>query len=314
MNNLNAAFYTEAGKKRGLGHLIRSYTIYEKFKSLNVKSSFFLDSDIDFTHKFGDIKYFKWSELNTVSGYDIIFIDSYEADISLYEEISKSCRLAVFIDDYSRLDYPKGVILNFLPGANKLFFKQKKEKNTYLLGPEYIPTREQFLNSTPVKQNQIFIMLGGTDIANLSLNILDCLKDIDTKKVIVVNNKSVAEKLSKNQDAHVLFQPTDKELAKNMANSSLAIATASMSLYELAYFKIPAIILTVAKNQEIGAKQLIKYHFALKSISIEDKFLENKVKKEATKQYLKNNLIINESIDGQGAQRIFNNVMEMINK
>lgn len=83
MNNIRAAFFTEAGHSRGMRHLIRSFAISEKLKSLGVKTSFFLDSDIFFDGKFKEITYFEWDKFSLNSGFDIVFIDSYEAD-SIY--------------------------------------------------------------------------------------------------------------------------------------------------------------------------------------------------------------------------------------
>ena len=54
MKDIQVAFYTEAGYLRGMGHIIRSFTISEKFKSLGVKTSLFLDSDVSFDDKFKD--------------------------------------------------------------------------------------------------------------------------------------------------------------------------------------------------------------------------------------------------------------------
>jgi len=315
MNQLNVAFYTEAGKKRGLGHLVRSYAIYEKFKSLNIKASFFLDSDIKFQNRFNGVTYFKWNDFKVINKCDLIFIDSYEADINIYKKVSESCALAVYIDDYGRLNYPKGCILNFAPNAEETFFKQKKTKHSYLLGLDYLPIRELFLKMIPTEQKQIFIMLGGSDTANLSSIITDLLEDINVKKVIVVNNKQVAEMLSEKVNVEVLYQPSDAELIKTMAKSSLAVSTASMSLYELSYLKVPTIAIAVAENQEVGAKQLVKHRLAKSFVSIADKHWQNVLKEAVRKLYLtERGAIMDRVVDGAGTQRIFNETQRLITK
>jgi spore coat polysaccharide biosynthesis predicted glycosyltransferase SpsG len=312
MRDIKLAFFTEAGTKRGLGHLIRSYTIYKKFKNLKINSHFFLDSDIDFKSKFSDIEYFKWHNFSLEEKYDIIFIDSYEADITIYEQISNASKVAVFIDDFKRLSYPKGVILNFAPDANELFFKQKDKKHIYLIGIDYIPIRDEFFKITPNKQKQIFIMLGGSDIADLSYSIVKHLKDIDIKKVIVSNKKDTVDKLSKYNNTEVLYKPTDKELISKMADSAVAISTASMSLYELAYLQIPTIIIAVDKNQTIGVSQLIKHNIASSFVSINNENWLNKIKYYVEKTYLDNIHSINQTIDGKGADRVLNKTMELL--
>ena len=54
------------------------------------------------------------------------------------------------------------------------------------------------------KEKKVFIMLGGNDTANLSLNIIEALQDIDIKKVIVSNNEITSSKLSKYDNVEIL--------------------------------------------------------------------------------------------------------------
>lgn len=314
MKNLNVAFFTEAGTLRGMGHLIRSHTISEKFKSYGSRISFFLDSDIDFSEKFDDIISFKWSNFKLKESYDIIFIDSYEATLNIYEKISISCKVAVFIDDYGRLDYPKGIVLNIAPDAKKLFFNDLKNKNSYLLGLKYVPIRDIFIN---IKKNskdikKVFIMLGGSDIANLTTQIVKTLDDIDIHKVIVTNNYDTLKELELYENTTILYKPTDKELAVSMESCSIAISTASMSVYELAYLKIPTIIIAIAKNQEIGAIQLIEHSLAISYISIKNNNWLNDIANNINKLINHDDLNIKQLIDGKGTQRVVENIMGFI--
>jgi len=52
-------------------------------------------------------------------------------------------KLAVYIDDNKRLDYPKGVVVNGSIHAKELNYS-KKNGVKYLLGPKYIPLRKDF--------------------------------------------------------------------------------------------------------------------------------------------------------------------------
>lgn len=310
--NLKIAFFSEAGKSRGLGHLVRSYTIYQKFKAVGINSSFFLDSDIDLNYKFSNLNYFTWDKFYLKESYDIIFIDSYEAKLEIYQIVSNSCKIAVYLDDYKRLKYPKGVIINFSPEAAIVFYKEKKSIYTYLLGLEYIPIREVFLKKKPLKKEQLFIMLGGSDTLNLSEKISICLDNIDIYKVIVVNNIDTAKQLKKYQNIKILYQPTDEELITEMMLSSIAISTASMTLYELSYLNIPTILITASKNQEIGIKHLLKNKMAAFGLNIKSQdwqyqliiYLKEIRNKE--QKYIAAN-----KIDGKGAKRIVDKILLM---
>ena len=311
MNNVEVAFYTESGSSRGMGHLIRSYSIYEKFKSLNIKTTFFLDSDINYTDKFADINYFQWNNFQLMQKYDVIFIDSYDADIKIYESIVKNCKVAVYIDDFSRLEYPKGIILNFAPDAREIFFKETLKKYTYLLGLKYIPIRNAFSTIKKIKKEQIFIMLGGTDIANLSERLIQILDDIRIQKIIVSNNKQVSDTLKKYKNVEVLYQPSDSLLIHAMANSKMAISTASMSVYELGYLKIPTIIIAVSKNQEQGVSQFLKYNIAIDSVSIQRDNWQEQLH-EKVQLLLSNKLDVSNEINKNGIMNIVNKVLEKI--
>jgi spore coat polysaccharide biosynthesis predicted glycosyltransferase SpsG len=312
MRGIRAAFFTEAGYSRGMGHLIRSFAISEKFKSLGVEVSFFLDSNIFFDGKFKEVTYFDWNEFNLSGNYDIIFIDSYEADISVYHKIANVCKVAVYVDDFKRLDYPKGVVLNFAPDADELFYQDKEAKHCYLLGLKYLPIRDGFVNTKRVKKEQIFIMLGGSDTANLSLDMVDALKDIKIKKLVISNNPSIVKSLKNYQDVEILYKPSDARLIRAMASSSVAISTASMSAYELAYFKIPTIIIAVAKNQEVGVSQFIKHNLASGFVSIEDGSVKNGVKNKIEHILGQGNHHIDNAIDGNGASNIVNKILELV--
>ena len=244
--------------------------------------------------------------------YDIIFIDSYEASIDIYNVISNSCKVAVYIDDYKRLDYPKGVILNFAPDAEEIFFKQKDERHTYLLGLKYIPIRDEFLKLNVDKKKQIFIMLGGSDVAELSLELANILKDIRVQKIIVSNTKEIADNLKKYTNVEVLYRPSDIELIEAMASSTMAISTASMSVYELAYLKVPTIVIAVTKNQEEGMPQLIKFNLASDFVLIQKNNWKDIMKNKVDTLLSLERNKTNNQINGNGANNIIDNILRLI--
>jgi UDP-2,4-diacetamido-2,4,6-trideoxy-beta-L-altropyranose hydrolase len=312
MKDIHVAFFTEAGYSRGMGHLIRSFTISEKFNSFGIKTFLFLDSDVSFDDKYKDVTYFSWKDFELTEDYDIIFIDSYEADIEVYHKISNACKVAVYVDDFKRLDYPRGVILNFAPEADKTFYKHREKRHVYLLGLKYIPIRNEFLDVEVAKIEQIFIMLGGSDTANLSLELMHSLKDVAIKILIVSNDIDIVNILNQYKNVKVLHKPLDTELVKAMASSTMAISTASMSAYELAYLKIPVIIIAVAKNQEIGVAQFIKYNIASDFISIENKYWQDDIKDKSKRIFYQDNRHMKQLIDGKGADNIVHEILELI--
>ncbi len=311
---MKIAFFTEAGSEKGMGHLIRCQTIANQFEQNNIEINFFLDSDINYDYKFKNLTYFKWEELNVNIHYDVIFIDSYEATEAIYNNLQKKTNLGIYIDDYERIDYPKGIIINFAPDSKELFFKNRNKDSEYLLGLDYIPIRKEFLKYKNLKkEKKLFIMLGGSDTANLSLNIIEALKDIDIKKVIVSNNEITSNKLSKYDNVKVLFQSNDDELIKEMATSSYAISTASMSLYEFSFLQIPTIIITVSQNQITGVSQMLKNKLAISYVDTMRLNWEKNISFQL-KNLMEYKQIVDNQIDGLGVKRIYEYIIKRLER
>ena len=311
---MKIAFFTEAGSEKGMGHLIRCQTIANQFEQNNIEINFFLDSDINYDYKFKNLTYFKWEELNINIHYDVIFIDSYEATEDIYNTLQKKTNLGIYIDDYERIDYPKGTIVNFAPDSKELFFKNINKDSEYLLGLDYIPIRKEFLKYKNLKkEKKLFIMLGGSDTANLSLNIIEALKDIDIKKVIVSNNEITSNKLSKYDNVKVLFQSNDDELIKEMATSDYAISTASMSLYELSFLQIPTIIIAVSQNQITGVSQMLKNKLAISYVDTMRLNWEKNISFQL-KNLMEYKQIVDNQIDGLGVKRIYEYIIKRLER
>lgn len=307
------AFFTEAGASRGMGHLVRSFAIRETFQSLGVETQFFLDSDVRFDDRFDDIDYFKWKDFKIEQGkYDIVFIDSYEVSLDLYMKISGACKVAVYIDDFKRLDYPKGVIVNFAPESGKKFYQSKQTGNHYLLGLRYLPIRRDFLNVKTSKSEQILIMLGGVDVGNLSVEIVDSLKTCPLKKIVVSNDEAVSQVLEKYEGVTVLYKPSDAQLAQSMSSSAMAISTASMGAYELGYFKVPTILIAVAKNQEDGVSQFIDHNISSDFVSIRGDSWKEEIAIKVGDILSGGQHHLDNAIDGNGAHHIADEVLALL--
>lgn len=254
----DVAFFTEAGFDRGMGHLVRTYSIYSYFKNNKYNTSFFLDSNINYDYKFKDLNYIKFDKLSYCIKYEIVFIDSYTIDINTYINLLSITKLLIVIDDYHRIQYPKeSIILNFAPDAKEKFINSNYFG--YLLGLKYMPLRKNLIDikkKSLEKENFIFIILGGNDILNLNQKILNLLGN-NIKKVIVHNNGTV---LNIDKNTIILKKPNDDLLLSYMSKAKYAISTASMSLYELNFFQIPTIAIPIVENQIQGIVEFKQYN------------------------------------------------------
>jgi len=78
-----------------------------------------------------------------VKGADAAVIDSYEADKGFYEHVSRLVKTPVYIDDYKRIDYPRGIVVNGAVYAKEIGYKKRAgcdicwERSMRLLGRNF---------------------------------------------------------------------------------------------------------------------------------------------------------------------------------
>lgn len=324
---MNVFILTEGGKSYGFGHVTRCSSIYQAFKKRNISPIFIINGDDSVNSILLDMvfKIQNWlDDISFLESSDIVIIDSYLADISLYEKISKKVSLVVYLDDNNRLKYPNGIVVNGLINAICLNYP-KNESIKYLLGSKYTPLREDFANNTKLKINDkiknILITMGGNDLRNLTPKILDLLNNNFTginKKVIIADsfeNVNEIENL-KNDSVELIYSPNSQEMLKAMFSVDLAISASGQTLYELACIGVPTIAIGIIENQKDNIKNwqdlgFIEYagcwnnENLLNNILDKIDFLKNK-----NIRYDKR-LIGIKAIDGKGSFRI---VKEILNE
>lgn len=329
---MNVFILTEVGDKIGFGHLSRCISIYQSFQKrkiiphivLNIKGNY----DLNLNQKYID---FDWINENNrlfkiINNSDVVIIDSYLAPISLYQKISSSVKIKAYIDDYQRLDYPEGIIINPSIFAEKL--KYPKKKNTdYLLGSKYIPLRREFwyvpkrIIGNHIKQ--ILITFGGEDIKNMTPKILNSIIKLKTDiKIVVIigkgfNHNDQIKKLENNR-IKLIHDSSSEVIKSNMFESDLAISAGGQTLYELARCGIPTIAISTARNQENNIKGWLKAGFIEYAGWWEDRNLliniSNKIDiLKDLKEREKRSAIAKRLIDGRGAERIVSLIKKLSN-
>ena len=316
---------TEGGKNIGLGHITRCKSIYEAFNYRNFQPKLIINGDNSIKTIFSDIDFEikNWlNDLSFIKPDDIVIIDSYLANIEIYEKISNNSSLTIYFDDNIRLTYPKGIVVNGLINAEE-FNYPKDDKIKYLLGSEFSPLRSEFWNCNAITINDsienILITTGGNDIRNLTPKLLNFLNNNfkEFKKKIIFadsfNNISEIESL-KNDNCELFYSPNSKEILEIMENVDLAISSSGQTLYELACLGIPTISIGIIDNQKDNINNFQKIEFIeyagcwndknlLNNISDKIKLLQNKKNREIKK--------INgtEAINGKGSLNIVKNIL-----
>jgi spore coat polysaccharide biosynthesis predicted glycosyltransferase SpsG/L-amino acid N-acyltransferase YncA len=321
---LKVFILTEGGKKTGYGHITRSLSLWEAFREKQIIPTLVVNGDKTVGELLNNTVYdvFDWMDeqdrlYGTMHGAEIVIVDSYLADLSLYKRISDIAAVPVYIDDCLRLNYPRGVVVN---GAvdSEGFDYSEHENITYLLGSRYIPLRKEFWQVPEKKINKqietVLITLGGHDLKNMTRGVLETLVRIYpkiTKHVVIGKGfenikriKDVADKRT-----HMIFQPDPKKMQEIMLESDISISAAGQTLYELARQGVPAIAITVANNQHINIKNCQKAGFIEYAGWWENKdILDNLIKRikilesrELRQERSENGKAM---VDGLGAERI----------
>ena len=327
---MKISIITEGFQNTGYGHITRCLSLYQAFEEKNIYPTLYINGD-EKAKKFlanTNYKLINWLShpaalIKEIINSDILIIDSYLASKEFYDNLSKFCRIILIIDDYMRLDYSSGIILNGTINAES-FPYQHKSNLEYLLGSKFIPIRKEFWNVSPRKFNRelksILITYGGQDIRNLTLPTLKAIHDFnsDINLKIVFGNKDEDE-INKLKDkyrfAEFYHSLSANEMKELMMNCDIAIAAAGQTLYELAVTGTPTIAVEVAENQKNNILEWHKAGFILEPISYNDinftkKIIDQIEKLKSIRARKKISSIGKTKVDGQGSRRVINYLIE----
>ncbi len=325
---------TEGGRKIGFGHITRCTALCEAFKKKGIKPYFIVNADdsIKKLLKGKRNKVFNWlnkkDELfNLVSGADIVILDSYLAKNDLYRKIAGMVKLAVYIDDNKRIDYPEGIVINGNIYAKGLEYPNAKGA-TYLLGAKYLPLRREFCDAPGKKTRRqidtIMITFGGDDSKNMTPRVLHLLAaefPQFTKKVMIGQGFNNVEQIIMAADSRteLVYYPDSGKIRDSMRAADIAVSAAGQTLYELAGLGVPAVAVAVAKNQLNNLIGWENAGFIYSAGWWEDKNIFSKISKgieslEGRGVRVRKGAIGRRLVDGKGAIRIRDHIVSRLKR
>ncbi len=285
---------TEGGKGIGFGHITRMLAVYQAFEEAGVRPYMLVKGD----NSVGSVlKEARWEILDWINDpasvkerfgkVDILMIDSYLAPREVYEYLSKMAKVPAYYDDFGRIEYPCGVVINGNIHAEMIDYPNSSCVN-YLLGVKYLPMRREFWDvkrkNIREKIKEILITFGGEDIRNMTPFVLKILtKNFRTYTKTVVlgrgfRNETVKEaKLVSDSRTKFVYYPTAKEMKELMLRTDIAISAAGQTLYELARVGVPTVAVVVAENQRLQAQVFKDKEFLADVFHWDDKELELKL-------------------------------------
>jgi len=317
--------FTEGGMDLGFGHISRCSALFDELISRGMEVEFVINSemssiDIIKSKKYKIINWLSKSFLKEfVSKDDCCIIDSYKADKKIYQFISDLANKCIYIDDNSRIEYPKGIIVN-----PSLVSKPNHSINTICLyGPQYVILRPSFQNKkrSTIKRNakKVLVTLGGSDPQNLTdfilTRIVTRFPELFFRVVVGKSFKNIKYLKSIQLDNLMIEEDLNSEdMKKLMLDSDLAITAAGQTIYELLATQTPFIPIQIIGNQSNNVEGLIKYNLVDKVLHFKDKELTEKLILELVelqKYSIRQNRyrLYKDIIDGRGCQRIIDQLL-----
>ena len=314
---------TEGGERIGFGHVTRCISLCQAFEESGMTPKLIINADESVKYLLkdcGDFQISDWlAEADTlktsVSGADIVIIDSYLADLPLYNQLSGLAGLPVYLDDFNRLNYPRGVVVN--GSINAAAIKYPKNAGlTFLLGAGYAPLRREFWDVPEKKINEhpgsLLMIFGNNKSAEMIPDFLDVLSKRfpNLTKNIVSGKESKNLKIPENSGKANFFYDADAGTMKQlMMDADIAFSAGGQVLNELARVGVPTLAMAVAENQlnnikgwqESGFLEFIGWW---RDDKVFQKFSEKLGSLESKEERLKRGRIGKSNIDGQGARRV----------
>lgn len=320
---MKVCIFTECHKNTGRGHLTRCLALAEEFQKRNIIPLLFVDdsgneeiSKVDkriiSLYWITDFSLFQEKLVDS----DIIIVDSYLAPIKYIQLVSEVAKVPVFFDDYSRLLYPKGILINGSPGSDEELYFQRNNGIKLLTGLSYQIVRPEFNKQLISKINpniqNVFITLGGVINNELLVKII---KTVSEKLSNVNIHAVLGEKTSitVTPNIHIYEKLSAFEMCELMSSCDIAITGAGQTIFELMITGIPFIAIKTAENQKYNVRGLEKFGLA-KTISAEDVLFEKELKaaiQQITAQEKRKELVdkYKNTIDGKGASRIVTEII-----
>ncbi|MDR0453368.1 MAG: GNAT family N-acetyltransferase [Deferribacteraceae bacterium] len=275
---MSFVFLTEAGTNYGIGHMTRCDAIAQALHEQWESSVFIIDASSDIaqylTHK--TISCVKWqdnwpalskimNEINLTNSIEGIFVDSYHASRELLKKLAVFNTQLFFMDDYCRLEYPKGVIINPEFSAKKELYPVKNGRSVYA-GIKYFPLRAPFWDTEVlpyIKRKGIVITLGGSGDQRCLDLIVENLKVNVSEPVILLSADYQIQSAYLSGNVIIINNRQNAEYMRTLISAArIIICGGGGTLIEAARTGTPAIVVKMADNQQNNVKAWTNHGFA----------------------------------------------------
>ncbi|HNX68449.1 MAG TPA: bifunctional UDP-2,4-diacetamido-2,4,6-trideoxy-beta-L-altropyranose hydrolase/GNAT family N-acetyltransferase [Candidatus Omnitrophota bacterium] len=258
---LRAVIFTEGGKRIGFGHITRCIALRDALTEIGIDAFLFVNGDNSARRQFGKQlnSVFDWlkdqgrvrSELKKA---DIVIVDSYLAPRSFYKNVSEQVPVPVFLDDFKRLAYPEGIILNGAIGTEKLRYGFRALP--LLLGSRFALLRKNFWKvghrTVRTKFRDLLLTFGGMERTGFIQQLLTRLSlSFPQYRFHVITAYPFPNKRAFPR-AHFYRSLSGSQIKALMLRCDAAISGGGQTTNELAACGLPVIGVRFASNQRLN--------------------------------------------------------------
>ncbi|MGI8952502.1 MAG: UDP-2,4-diacetamido-2,4,6-trideoxy-beta-L-altropyranose hydrolase [Chitinophagaceae bacterium] len=320
-------FRADGSSEIGLGHVTRCCALAEMLKN-NLDCYFYTRKTskqiiddiqkyfISVTQLTDNISYDEEAAtwISNLNGNEIVVLDGYNFDTKYQSAIkSKGCKL-VCVDDIFAYHFVADVVINHAPDI--LGEQYSVEPYTKLfLGTDYVLLKKCFLQQATLQKRKfnfntspILICLGGADPQNITMKILQEVKNIfPEKKIFMVAGagyqfKDELQQLCESEkNISVFINISSQKLINLMESAHIAITSASTIALEYVCVKGNLFLIQTANNQTHLYKSLIEKHCAYPFKLLHEKYNSN--------VFIENQLKL---IDGKSSERILKFFVDLV--
>lgn len=269
----NILFRSDSSSSIGLGHIKRDLVLATEYKNSTITFAVQdLDGNInqEIINQNYKLEILESNDINELislinkNTYDLLIIDSYQI---LYKDEKRikektECTIMVLDDTYEK--HYCDILLNHnIYAQEKEYINLVPRHCEIRCGKEYTLIRDEFRNYKRKKDKKqktakkILICMGGVDEQNMSLDILNVLKDFDINIIILTSSSNKNINTLKKEISDTIDVIIDsKNMAELIYEVDFAIVSPSVIVQEILFMKKEFITIQTALNQEYMHKYL----------------------------------------------------------
>ena len=252
-----------------------------------------------------------------------VIVDGYHFGVEYQQAVKSGGFKLLFADDYGHAGrYVADIVLNQDIGADGEMYGQKEPYTRLLLGAKYFALRREFKQweganrDVPAIARKVLVTMGGGDANNATamvLNALQATKISELEVVLVIGgsnpHRSSLEEAASHSNYHIRLERNTIRMPELMAWSDIAVSAGGGTSYELAFLRVPAVLITVSENQvsscrifaEEGAAIHAGWYHSLDTQALAQSMLYVVNSQSLRKSLAENGLRI---VDGRGSERV----------